>query len=163
VLPGDSPLAGLRPIPTRRVMIGFRCQRRLTQGPAVNWPTAATRYADTCDHDAKCVCAGQVRCCLRCGASTVQGTPSGTTRKPTLDSRLTVGPSKPSNPGPVVDRTPSRSGSLPEASGFGWGLGICASSRRVIMYCRVEIYDQIVRSLLNSASLSSSGRLVLLG
>ena len=39
-------LAGLRPIPTRRVMIGFRCQRGLTQGPAVNWPTAATRYAD---------------------------------------------------------------------------------------------------------------------
>jgi prevent-host-death family protein len=29
------PLAGLRPIPTRRVVIGFRCQRRLTQGPAV--------------------------------------------------------------------------------------------------------------------------------
>ena len=27
-------------------MIGFRCQRKLTQGPAVNWPTAATRYAD---------------------------------------------------------------------------------------------------------------------
>ena len=28
-------LAGLRPIPTKRVMIGFRCQRKLTQGPAV--------------------------------------------------------------------------------------------------------------------------------
>jgi hypothetical protein len=27
-------------------MSGFRCQRRLTQGPAVNWQTAATRYAD---------------------------------------------------------------------------------------------------------------------
>jgi hypothetical protein len=28
-------LAGLRPLSTQRVMIGFRCQRKLTHGPAV--------------------------------------------------------------------------------------------------------------------------------
>jgi hypothetical protein len=38
-------LTGLHPSPTSHAVVGFRFSGRLTQGPAVRAPTAATRYA----------------------------------------------------------------------------------------------------------------------
>ena len=56
-------LTGLRPSPTRHAVVGFRFQGRLAQGLAVQSgrppPPATPRCVDL---DAKCVCAGQVRC-----------------------------------------------------------------------------------------------------
>ena len=82
-------------------MIGFRCQRRLTQGPAVrlaNRRHSLRRCMVTMTRSAYVL----IRCAVvvRCGASTVHGTPSNTTRKPTLDSIMTAPPSKPSTSRP---------------------------------------------------------------
>ena len=79
-------------------MIGFRCQCRLTQGPAVSLADrrhSLRRCTVTVTQSAYVL----VRCAVivRCGASTAHGTPSSTTRKPTLDSIMTAPPSKPSN------------------------------------------------------------------
>jgi hypothetical protein len=87
-------------------MIGFRCQRRLTQGPAV-------RVADRRHSLRRCMVTVtrsayvQVKCAvvLRCGASTVHGTPSKTTRKPTVDSIMTVVPLKLSKHHPCASFT----------------------------------------------------------
>jgi DDE domain len=38
-------LTGFHPSPTSHAVVGFRFSGRLTQGPAVRAPTAATRYA----------------------------------------------------------------------------------------------------------------------
>jgi hypothetical protein len=71
--------AGLRPSPTRHVLgVLTDAMSELgqalagTRGQSCRPPPLATPMHG--DHDAKCVCTGQVRC-VRCGASTTQATP----------------------------------------------------------------------------------------
>jgi hypothetical protein len=61
-----------------------------TRGQSDRPPPLATPMHG--DHDAKCICAGQVRCCLRCGASKSHVTPTNATRKHKLDSITTASP-----------------------------------------------------------------------
>ena len=59
---------GLRPSPTRHAVDRCRFERELSQGPAVGRPPPLAAPMN-CDLDAKCGCAGQVRC--RASASTL--------------------------------------------------------------------------------------------
>jgi hypothetical protein len=78
-------------------MIDFRCQRRLTQGTCGQGgrppPLATPMHGD---RDAKCVCAGQVRCCFALWSEHGPRFAVQTTRKPTVDSIMTAVPLKPS-------------------------------------------------------------------